>query len=497
MLATLWLPSPWLALSLTAPSAHAASSEVGPGDDLNTVLSSLQPGDVITFTGGTYDLDGTLYWTGVGTAEEPIEFRALAGSPVILQNNGGGYVAQITDSQYLNLTGITFQGGGDIEYTQPSGMYIANSSNVTMQDCTVTNVWGTALRIDGNASNLTIAHNELSFTGDGSAIYVGCGDASCWMQDSTIEFNLIHDVQGNGIYLSPGTQASTLQHNVIFRADDTAIVLTSTEFGPQNLVYGNAIWQTEDDGIYVEGAALIQNNLLFEIGGDGITSRSSYESLYDVQISHNTVGRTEGWAANLQDWYDREDLVFSNNALSNPTGLGLFWDDLQYNDDYGYGTTTTSTYPDTANYISNNVVTGLVDGFDELQRPTYVIPGGGVADFVDIENFDYYPTAVSLVRDAADPNGNAYIPAEDFNGTARDGTSPDAGAYEYDGDGNPGWILQEDFKEFSPSEGRNSTGVSSGCCGAKKNEPSGTGSAALLVPVGVFGLLRRRARRGR
>jgi hypothetical protein len=471
---------------------HAASVTVKPGDDLNTVTSSLQPGDVVTFSPGEYVTEGTLNWTGLGTAEQPIRF--VASGSVILQNSAGGYVAQIYDSSFVEMSGLTFEGLGDVTYTTPSGLLIVNSTDVTVEDCVVRNVWGTALRIDGNTANLSIRHNELSGTGDGSGIYVGCGEGECWMQDSTIEYNLVHDVTGHGIYLAEATQASTLQHNVIFRAGGNGIELNSTTFGPQNIVKGNAIWQVEGDGINVEGAALIQNNLIFEIGNNGIYSHNddNYDDgLYDLQITHNTIARTDEWAARLDDWFGRENLVFANNALANTTGYGLFWDDTLYDEDYGTGT---GTGADTTNYISHNVVTGLIDGFDPLLRPDFVQEGGGVSDYVSVEDWNFYPTANSVLRDAADAAGEAYIPQDDFNGTARDGASPDAGAYEYDGDDNPGWVVQEAFKVYEPSEGRNGSAVSGGCCGAGGgNEDPKT--AALVLPLALIGVLRRRRQR--
>lgn len=474
---------------LVGALAHAASVTVQPGDDLNTVTSSLQPGDVVTFSSGTYQTEGTLSWVGLGTADAPIRF--VGEGSVVLQNTAGGSVAYIHDSAYITMSGLIFEGAGDITYTQPSGLNITESSNVTIENCTVRNVWGTALRIDRNATGLAIRNNELSGTGDGSGIYVGCGSAECWLQDSVIEYNLIHDVQGTGIYLSTGTQTVTVRHNVIFRTRDSGLVAKSTAFGPQNVLIGNAIWQTEGDGIVIEGSALVQNNLVFEIGGDGIYSRNEdyVDGLYDVQITHNTVARTDGWAARLDDWYEREDLVFANNALANTTGYGMFWEDELYNDDY-YGTTT-GTGPDTTNYVSHNVVTGLVDGFDPLLRPDYIREGGGVSDYVSVEDWNFYPTSSSVLRDAADAAGDAYIPQDDFNGTARDGASPDAGAYEYDGDDNPGWVVQEGFKVYEPSEGRSGTGLSGGCCGGGSGEKD-PATAAVMFPFLLLGIASRR-----
>ncbi|MEZ4238575.1 MAG: right-handed parallel beta-helix repeat-containing protein [Myxococcota bacterium] len=482
-------------LLLVGVPALAASVTLSPGDDIGSLTSSLQPGDVVTFNGGTYELEGTVYWTGVGSEDAPITLKAAAGAPVVLKNNGGGWVAQLVDSSYVVVSGLSFSGGGgdDLQDRGPSGLYVRDSDTVRIEDCTVEDVWGTALRLDGNLNNLVVRHNELSNTGDGSGIYVGCGSAECWMQDSLVEFNLVHDIQGSGIYLSRGTQNVRVQHNVVFRIRDDGLATRATEFGPQNVLYGNAVWQVEDDGIFVDGPALVQNNLVFEVGGDGLYSRDEDGSLFDVQISHNTFARTDGWGARLDDWYDKDGLVFANNAIANPTGLGVYWDDQHY-DDNGYGTTTTASGEDTSNYIANNVVTGFVDGFEEILRPTFVVPGGGVADFESIDDFDFYPTSNSTLRDAGTPDGQAYIPQEDFNGTARDGESPDAGAYEYDGNGNPGWVVAETFKDYTPNEGRNASNISGGCCGNKKGTPDGS-TAAMFLPLGLGVLARRRRRR--
>ena len=35
---------------------------------------------------------------------------------------------------------------------------------------------------------------------------------------------------------------------------------------------------------------------------------------------------------------------------------------------------------------------------------------------------------------------------------ARDGAAPEVGAYEFSGEGNPGWLIQEGFKEFAVIE---------------------------------------------
>jgi hypothetical protein len=474
---------------LIGASAEAASVYVSPGDDLSAVTSSLLPGDVVRFSAGVYELDGTVYWTGLGAPDASIEFAAEEGAEVILRNNGGGSVATITGSSFIWLHDLIFQGGGDVEYNRPGGLRIEESSDVVIENVTVRDVGDTGIRIDGNTSRLTIRHNEIMNTGEGSGIYVGCGGAECWMQDSLIDANLIHDVGGAGIVFTDGTQGSTIANNVIFRTGYEGLSVLSTAFGPQNVVMGNAIWQTGDQGVYIEGSALVQNNLIFETGDEGIETNNGYgeESLYNVQISHNTIARTGSWGASFDEWFDRDDMVFANNAITNPTGLGLYWEDPSF-DDYGY-TTGTGTVPETSNYISGNVVTGYVDGFDQQVRVGFVVQGGGVLDFEDVDNYDFRPTSNSTLRSAGDANGAAYIPAEDFDGTARNGANPTVGAYEF---GAAGWVVQEDFKGFG-AEAPPVQRAPGGCCGAKEEEGGGT-AALTLLPLLAFGWVKRRAR---
>jgi len=485
-----------LTISSLSLLAEAASVTVSPGDDLTALTSSLQAGDVVTFEPGIYPLESTVYWSGVGTEDAPISLRARdEGSEVVLQTSGGGYVAEIIDSAYLTVAGLTFESSsattGYGGYSNPSGLHVGGANmNVTVENCVVRNVYGTGLRIDGNGTGFVIRHNEVHSTIDGSGIYIGTWDGAQWLQDSTVTNNLVHDVQGTGIYLSNGSQGITLSDNVVFTVRDDGIYLGSTNFGPENVVNGNAVWQTGYDGLHVEGTSLIQNNIVFLTGGEGIetVNNGDFEGLTSVHISHNTFALTGGWAAYLGDFYEHDGMVFSNNALANPTGYGLWWEDL-YEPETSYGE---GGYYEaqTTNYITNNVVTGLVDGFDPFARPDFIILGGGVADFVDIELFDFYPSPGSLLRNAGDANGEAYIPELDFNGTPRNGAAPTVGAYEYDGEGNPGWVLGDSFKVVQPGGDRSDTVLSTGCCGGWGS--TSTTQAAFLLPFLTVMVGRRR-----
>jgi len=465
--------------------AHGASVTVSPGDDIGAVTSSLQPGDVVTFTAGRFELKETVTWRAPGVEGDRIQFVGAPGGASVLVNLGGGAVANLVESSYVEIRDLVFEGTAP-EKNNVSGLRLDTVSYVVVEDCAMRNVRGTGLRVVGDSNNVVLRGNEVGPTTEGSGIATGCPDGSCWLQDSLIEQNLVHDVGGAGLLFFRGTQGVQILDNVAFRVDGDGLVLPDTQFGDQNVAQGNALWQIEDDGIEIYGPALVQNNIVFETGDEGILTYDDGDTLMDVQISHNTVARTGGYAAQLNDWYDREQLVFANNVLSNATGRSLEYQDPRSDPDYYKNNGMEA--PETTNFIANNVVTGLIAGFDPVVRPTFVIEGGGVVDFVDIDNFDFYPTGVSQARDAGTPQGEAFIPVLDFNRIERDGLAPDAGAYEYVGDGNPGWILQETFKDVTPARSR-STSLNDGCC---RNDDDGAADAWLVTPLLLLALLRRR-----
>ena len=470
--------------------ASAVTVSVSPGDPVATLTSALGAGDTVIFTDGTYALDEGLVWGGTGTQDAPITLKAQNPGQAVLQLSTGSYVAEIEDGTWVLVQDLVFEGGptwmdegfGGIRVRSNDG---AVSSNVIIQDCEVRNVWGSGIRVDGDAANLTIERNHVHDTGDGTGINIGTNDASYWMQDSVIAENLVHTLgvageNARGIYLANGSQGNVVRDNVVYGVPYHGIYVGSTESGSQNYISSNIVWQAVETGMWFEGAAIIQNNIIFDIDGDGLRSYNdgNRNGLENQVISHNTIVNTTGDAVQLSGWFFRTGMVFTNNVTSNPIGYGM-----DYDDDY-------TEYDTTSNYIRNNVVTGLVEGFDQAVYVDWVLPGAGFSDFVDVENWNFYPSTSASTINVGDATAAAWVPEFDFNGAPRDGAAPDAGAYEWDGEGNPGWVVQEGFKEL----GYNTAGAShdvgsSGCCG-KKNKNSEKG--LFFLPFLAFGLLFRR-----
>lgn len=474
---------------LFALAAHAGTVSLAPGDDIIAKTQGLGAGDEVIFIGGVYEIDSTISWEGLGTAEAPITiYGRQDDDEVIIRMIGAGTVAEVRNSTFLTVRNLSFEGGPGWEEGGYGGVRVVDSSDVTLEGNTVRFVQYTGIDIDGNGANLDIVGNHVHDTIDGSGIYAGCGDASCWIQDSVVAGNQLHDLGGDyvtGIRMENGCQNIEIRDNVVYRVGTLeggdGIVTGTTEFGLPNLIVGNIVWQTTDDGIWVEGPARVQNNIVFGVGDNGIGSRNNdRDGLTDVVISFNTVADTGSDGVRLEDWYQRDGMVFANNLVSNPIGYGF-----DYESEWEEGESTT-------NFISANHVTGLVEGFDPLLFPGWVVPGGGMADFVDAGNWDFYPAQRSAVVNAADASGEAWVPTIDFNGVPRQGDAPDVGAYEWVSGNNPGWTIQEGFKELGyTADG--SSDVPSGCCKGKEaeDEPS---EALFLLPLGLGWMLRRRRR---
>ncbi len=463
---------------LLLPKVFAAEVEVSPGDDIATLTASLVAGSEIVFNDGVYPITSALTWTGQGTAEAPIVLRAKDGATPILEIGVDAWIgAYINGATYLEVRGLTFRGAEGWESDNAYGVEINSSSNITITDCDIGELGSTLLYLAGNNTDLTITNNHLHDSVSGAGIYIGCSDVSCWTASSTISGNWIHGLQGTsalGIYLAPGGQGNTINDNVIHDTNYRGMRVDSTEYGDPNVVEGNVLWNVNEVGIDVRGGSRVRNNIVFNVDGIGIRSAANdRDTLDDVVISFNTVVNTTGYGVYIEEWDGRTGNVLANNAICNPTGYGLYVEDEGDTGEVELGLHT------------GNLVCGLTDVPESLAE-TYAA-GAGYDDFTDPEGWDFYPATGSHLKDAADPSGEAWVPDADFNGAPRDGESPDVGAYEWVGDGNPGWAIQEDFKETGYSSGPGEE-VGGGCCGDK-----GEKSAVFLVlPVLGVGLRRRR-----
>lgn len=475
------------------PRAHAASVTAAPGDDLATFFSGAAAGDEIVLSPGVYEISSTLTISEVASTEAaPLRIRGEEGAVIkLVANEEGAYASpliRVQDSSHVELSGFALEGADswatDLDNGY-NGLQLNNVSSVLIDGLTIQELTRSAVLVQGMSSDVTVMNTEIQRIQAGHGIYVGCSDVSCFTTGFTATTNLIHDLGGEtyAISLQHGTQGALLVDNIVYNLEYRGFEAGSTELGEPTTMEGNAIWSAGDIAVVLRGAALVRNNVIFNITGRGIVARDPERGTYTDQIIvYNTIVDTDDWGIDAEGWQADMGFILANNAVCSPLRYGVRVTKTVREDQDPEDVPTPAR-------ATMNLVCGLVEGPDaELGE---VVAGGGYDDFSDVELWDFYPTPDALLIDAADPSGNLYPPELDFNGTVRDGEAPEVGAYEYVGEGNPGWSIREDFKEYVEVEEEAAGGdVAGGCC---KDGKEGSEEALFLVlPLLGLGAVRRR-----
>ena len=405
--------------------ALASAQEVTPQDDLHAAVAALQPGDELVMAGGVYNLNRSLIINLYGTAAEPIVIRARTGEvPIIRPTSDSWYTVDIDGAAYVELHGIEIDGG-------VQGIRMREADYITVADCEIHNTRDVALAVNwtGTYTGLRLLRNHIHHTDEtGEGMYLGCNNDFCRVENSLIDSNYIHHTngpgvtQGDGIELKEGSSGNIISNNVIHDTNYPGILTYSTVGnGPPNVIEGNVMWNSNENGMQVAADAIVRNNII--IGAPVAFQRHQAGSPSNLEFVNNTV-IVPGNAINLRDVSG--SVVIANNAVYSQSGTAI---------NVISGDLSQLT-------VSGNVgqggITGVAGGF---------IEGNGLtADFINPNyqgpQIDLFPALGSALIGAADP---AYAPAVDFNGDART-TSVDAGAYAWQNAGNPGWPLAEDFK---------------------------------------------------
>lgn len=114
-LATRAMPPP-------APAASRFITDSMSTQKIQAVLDSAQPGDVIEFAAGHYDLDNQLVLNRRGTEDRPIYLRGVARDKVILHRSEAGRVLYGLDVGDYIIEDITLKGTGMDSGTQASSI---------------------------------------------------------------------------------------------------------------------------------------------------------------------------------------------------------------------------------------------------------------------------------------------------------------------------------------------------------------------------------------
>ena len=459
-------PCAWLgaALVLTfASAANAATIEIGPADDLQGTVNSLQPGDELVLQGGVYTLAYRFAITVSGTEQAPILIRSKDNEVAIIEHDASQNTINVENNQWVVLRNLEVRGGG-------AGIRLSNASFITVSGCHIHDTGDVALsaNIPGSSyQGLHLVHNHIHNTaGTGEGMYLGCNDNGCQVFESVIEGNYIHDTkgpnvsQGDGIELKEGSHDNVIRDNVIHDTGYPCIITYATVGnGNANVIERNALWACGDMGIQSAADAIIRNNIILGEAGDGIHNQPHQAGVPgNLTIVHNTV-LVPGGGAGIRTDGIVGPVVIANNAFYGNGGNAM-----QATGDLGQLTVVGN--------VGIGPLQGISSGFDGS--------GSLVADFVSasfsgtVPN-DVFPATGGKLVGTGDV---AHVADDDFNGTPR-GAVADVGAYRYDPNGNPGWVLEPDFKDPTPGTGGNGAGGSgTGGNGTGGNGTGGNGTGA-------------------
>ena len=455
----------------------------GPNDDVESMINALEPGDELVLSGGTYTLNERFSFAIAGMESAPIVIRAAEGeTPHFRRPNANQNIIDIDDAEHVTIRGIEFSGGS-------AGIRISGARHLTIEDCEVHDTGDVAIRANDSGvtyDSLRILRNHIHHTNNtGEGMYLGCNNGGCEVVNSLIEGNYVHHTnqpsvdQGDGIELKEGSFGNVIRDNVIHDTNYPCI-LTYASNGPQNVIERNVMWNCGDHAIQSAADTVIRNNVILSANADGIAMQPHQSgSPSNLVVVHNTILEVDGNAISLRSISG--PVVVANNALYSESGSAFSLNGgasgLVFEGNVGVGGVSNSL-PFAAGDLGADLVS---------------------ASYAGAPPMDVFPAVGSALEGAGSA---AHVPADDFNGTPRNGVA-DAGAYAFSPGGNAGWALAPAFKDSTPGPDPG-TGGAGGSVGPPRSSPGGgsssckvgsmPGSAPLFAIAGLVAALLRRRR---
>jgi len=412
----------------------------------NTILG-LSAGQRLEIGSGTYTLNGLFNVQLQGTASMPIWVVAKPQADVHIHQEHPGQnimkIGELTPSAYLVFQGIEFSGGA-------VGIQFHECSNIWINNCDVhdTGDRGIASPVIGsNCDHLYITRNEIHdlYSAFGEGIYLGNpgpafqGTPNSVTSQSIVALNHVYNIYGDGTFptgdgieIKQGSWGNWIVANEVHDTGNPGILVYGTNGNPRNRVQGNLVYRTDDNGIQVQGEALVSNNLVVDVALNGFQSFNHEGWSTDLVVMHNTIV-TSGIGMKLVHW--------NNKTPNQPVGIGETY--LINNAIYSQfdDAVSFSNAPESSVVIGRNVTFGSISGYTPF--PNQFIPGTGLIDFENVtwnaDGRDAVPAPGSALLGIGD---NFFVEQQgvltDFNGAKRDlvgvtgkpGVRPEVGAFE-------------------------------------------------------------------
>jgi parallel beta-helix repeat protein len=290
------------ATSLFVARGNPACSDTGPGSaakpfcSINKAASVATAGATVSVSAGTYVEE--VVPTNSGTSTAPIIYTAAPGDDVLITGSIRGFT--LRSKSWITITGF------HVTDTADSGIYLKNSSRITLSDNRVSGA-GVPNNSDTTAqgiymtgsTNIQVLDNITDHNSD-TGIYVSTGCSGVLIRgntsfhnfreyvraatgidvrspDGTVIDNLTYDNEDSGIQIYPGGHRAVVVNNVSYNNGDHGIdVLNSTDV----VVVSNTVYKNVTAGINLEGASgtaasqrgTVRNNISVD---NGLTSTTT------------------------------------------------------------------------------------------------------------------------------------------------------------------------------------------------------------------------------
>ena len=409
-----------LTVCLFCRAALCATVYANPGDTLRPIIAGLSPGDTLILNPGLYSqTDGVKVINVNGTATLPITIEGATGGVAIIEAAYNVNAFEFTTSSYIILKNIEIRKGSNtVKFTNTGACH-----HITLQGLKLHDTYGVSVSgPTGGHHHITISDCEVYDTGKnasltGEGIYMSYWDNP--VDYLTIERCWIHTLNGtqkDGLELKYVRNA-IIRDNVILGTNKTfpCIKIESADDATRTNLVERNICYDGDSGIETYGDCIVRNNIVFNCDL-GIYSRDDAKyPLRNVKIINNTVYNCDTACLQLNGWSNKTGLVVANNVIYQPTaskqtlyiGPSAPLTSVTVTSNYYFGTLYLNTAPSTG----------------------FILAGTPDADFVDVDNRNFFPSGLSAFIDAGSAT---YAPADDFIGSGRpQGVADDVGALEW------------------------------------------------------------------
>lgn len=309
----------WASIAPQRTIAHDAIAGVTAeqnGAALVNAVGSLQPGDLLEVSAGTYSVQRMWNVVVSGTAEAPIWIVAAKNAQVIITRPDDKQnvlnVGQGAPVSYLCLRRLEFTGGSH-------GVRLGQCRDVWVDQCHIHHTGQVCLSANSaDTQRLHLTRNHIHHGGGhAEGMYLGGNHATHIMSQSVIAQNHIHDCrgdQGDGIEVKQGSWGNLIAENHVHDTNYPCITVYGTNGQKVNIIERNLCYRSNDSVMQVQGEAIVRNNVLIAGKNGGFRSTDHQGKTLNLQVIHNTMINT-GHAFAGSSWNGRAGMFLANNVL--------------------------------------------------------------------------------------------------------------------------------------------------------------------------------------